>query len=97
MPTKDHTVLIVVCMTGLAISSLTCATVLIMKGYTAELMVGIASALAGSLGTMIGQRRGAQGAVADNTNVAGDATFNLPGQPAKPQQPQQPQPPVTPA
>lgn len=91
MPPKDHTVLIVVAIAVIAVASLGCATVLINKGYTAELMVGIAAGCASSLGTMLGQRRQqSPGAVADNTNVAGDATFNLPVQPAKPQQQQQP-------
>lgn len=70
-------------------TSLVCATVLILKGYTAELMVGIVSGVASSLGTQLGQmRRATPGApAADNTNVEGNATFNLPAQPAKPQQP----------
>lgn len=94
MPPKDHTVLLAMCLTCLGGCALVCATVLIMKGYTAELMVGIVATAAGALGNQMGQRRQQGAPVADNTNVAGDATFNLPGQPAKPQQPQ---PPVTPA
>jgi hypothetical protein len=91
MPTKDHTPLIVVALCIIAVASLACATVLINKGYTAELMVGIVAGCASSLGTMLGQRRPQPGAPTnDNTTVAGDATFNLPAQPAKPQQPQPP-------
>lgn len=78
MQPKDHTVLIVGCITAICCTSLACATVLIMMGYTAELMVGIASAGAGSLGTMLGQRRSGVGA-ATETNIAGD--INLPPQP----------------
>lgn len=80
------------CLVGM--TSLICACVLILKGYTAELMVGIVSGVASSLGTQLGQmRRAIPGAPAtDNTNVEGNATFNLPGQPAKTQQPTPTQP-----
>lgn len=77
MPPKDHTVLIVVCITAIGIVSLACATILIMKGYTAELMVGIAAGGAGSLGTMLGQRRAQPGSGPGDTNVAGNATVNV--------------------
>lgn len=88
MPQKDHTVLIVVAMCLVGMTSLICATLLITKGYTAELMVGIVSGVASSLGTMLGQRRAMPTAGA--SNVEGNQINNLPAEPAKPQPPQPP-------
>lgn len=73
-PPPDHTKFIAGCVTAIALVSLACATALIFKGYTAELMVGIASAAGGSLGTMLAMKRNPQTGSAD-TNVAGDATI----------------------
>lgn len=78
-PQKDHTPLLVICLVMLGCTSLGCATVLINKGYTAELMVGIAAGCASSLGTMLGQRRAQQQATGGTTgDVAGDVTITAP-------------------
>lgn len=57
-PVPDHTVAVVTAMTFLAVISIGCATFLLATGYqSGELLVGIASAATGSLGTLLAIRR----------------------------------------
>lgn len=76
-PPADHTKFIAGALTIVALVSLSCATALILKGYTAELMVGIASSACGSLGTMLAMKRSTTGTGPGDTNVAGNATVNV--------------------
>lgn len=57
-PYADHTRFIVGCILIIVLVCLGCGTYLFISGYqSGELMIGIASAGAGSLGTMVAMRR----------------------------------------
>lgn len=77
-PVPDHTKFIAGCLTLIALVAMSGTTYLVATGYQAgELMVGIASASAGSLGTMLAMRRTPNNSVGDN------ATITTPAGPAK--------------
>lgn len=70
MTPHDHTRYIVAWLGSIAIVCIGAAAALIYKGFTqGELFVGIASAAAGSLGTMVAMRRNNQPGVSDPTTV----------------------------